>query len=167
MTVRIIRPDTSASSVRILSGSSGVVDPFGVNEIRVRVANNSVEQGLMALPLHIESSDPAAAVTEFAVSMQGGTPFEPRTVLFAAGDSLSLHWHSHPLGSYDIWTALPNDTTFVAFVEAVADTYWTFIRPVDLERIYAVTLTGANAPGSPDESAQNTSPLSKHKLNIR
>jgi hypothetical protein len=50
---------------------------------------------------------------------------KPRTVLIAAGDSLRLHWQSHPLDSYAIWTALPNDTVFVPYASAIADTHLT------------------------------------------
>jgi hypothetical protein len=148
LTIRIARPDTAASSVRILSGHYDVVPPFGVNELRVRITNNSVSQGLLALPIHIESSDPAVSMTELTVAMQGGVAFEPRTVLIAAGDSLRLHWQSHPLDSYAIWTALPNDTVFVPYASAIADTHLTIAIPSDLARIYAVKLTGAPAPSA-------------------
>ncbi len=146
MTLRIARPDTAASSVRILSGNYAVVPPQGTQEIRIRIANNSLTQGLAALPLFIKSSDPVASAFELAVAMQGGVPFESHTVIFASSDSLSLHWQPHPTNSFTVWTALPNDTTFVQYQTSVADTHFTLGLPPQAARIYAVTLAGAPAP---------------------
>ncbi len=146
MTLRIARPDTAASSLRILSGHQAVVPPQGAQEIRFRIVNHSVAQGLISLPLTIESSDPDGSGAELVVAMQGGTPFDPQTVIAADGSNLRLHWHSHPIDNFAIWTALPNDSLFVPFVTSVTDTHYTMTLPTDVARIFAVTLAGAPAP---------------------
>lgn len=146
MTLRIARPDTADASLRILSGSYAVVPPQGVQEIRLRFKNNSLSQGVMSLPLTIQSSDEDAGGTGVSFLLQGGTPFVPQTVIASQNGILSLHWVAHEANSYTIWTSLPNDTVFVPLVTSIADTHYTLGVPADAARAYAVTLNGGAPP---------------------
>lgn len=165
MTLRITRPDTSAASLRVLSGKQGIVPPQGVKEIRLRLSNNSVSQGLSQLPLVIASSDPDGSDAQISIAMQGGVPFEPETVISWQAGALRLNWKSHPTDNYAIWTALPNDTQFAPFVTSVTDTIYTFAIPADDVRIYAITLAGAPAPQVADDvPAVSRKTVSTHRL---
>lgn len=146
MTLRIARPDTADASLRILSGHQAVVPPQGMQEIRLRISNNSLSQGLLSLPFSIESSDNDAGGTSFTFELQGGQPFESQSVIISQSGVLSLHWQSHPVDNFTIWTALPNDTAFVPLVTSVTDTHYTIGMPADLARIYAITLNGGTPP---------------------
>ncbi len=165
MTLRITRPDTSDASLRILSGKQGVVPPQGEQEVRLRLSNNSVVQGLSQFPLVITSSDPDGSDVQITCAMQGGTPFEPQTVVSWQAGTLRLNWKSHPTDNYAIWTALPNDTLFVPLVASVTDTVYALPLPAVDVRIYAVTLAGAPAPQmANDTPAISRKTISAHRL---
>ncbi|MBK6766333.1 MAG: S8 family serine peptidase [bacterium] len=163
MLLRVTRPDTSAASLRVLSGRVGIVPPQGQQEIKLRVANNDILQGLMQLPLTIASSDPDGSDTQVAIAMQGGTPFDPNLVITWEANSLKLRWNAHPSSNYSIWTALTGDSAYSPLVPSLSDTMYTVAIPLDYLRFYKVTLAGANAPmmECPSES------INTNSLNIR
>lgn len=155
MTLRIARPDTAASSIRILSGHQAIVPPQGLSEIRLRITNNFVSQGLTSLPIQIESSDPDGSDVVLNIAMQGGIPFESQAVMAMDSMNLKLHWQRHPTNSYAVWTALPNDSLFTPLTTVLSDTQLALGLPADMARIYAVTLIGAPPPAMSSVSTTN------------
>ncbi len=146
MTIRFLRPDTSAASVRILAGAQGVVPSQGMQEVRLRFKNNSLAQGLTSFPLTIQTSAPDGGDVQFLAAVQGGVPFEPRTVISWDSSMLRLRWSSHPTGAYSVWSALPGDSVYSLLTAQTTDTTHSVSLPADPIRLYVVTLAGSPAP---------------------